>query len=74
VAGARMQRVIEAEAEGRGVSIEVVQKEYIQSQSIKRFVQPEEIAEMCLFLASPASKMVTGQAISVDGHTETFHI
>jgi NAD(P)-dependent dehydrogenase (short-subunit alcohol dehydrogenase family) len=74
VAGVRMQRVIEAEAEGRGVSIEVVQKEYIQSQSIKRFVQPEEIAEMCLFLASPASKMVTGQAISVDGHTETFHI
>ena len=69
-----MQRVIKAEAEGRGVSIEVVQKEYIQSQSIKRFVQPEEIADICLFLASSASKMVSGQAISVDGHTETFHI
>jgi NAD(P)-dependent dehydrogenase (short-subunit alcohol dehydrogenase family) len=74
VEGARMQRVIKAEAEGRGVSVEVVQKEYIQSQSIKRFVQPDEIADMCLFLASPASKMISGQAISVDGHTETFHI
>ena len=74
VEGPRMERVIKAEAEGRGVSIDVVEKEYIQSQSIKRFVQPEEIADMCLFLASPASKMVSGQAISVDGHTETFHI
>ena len=32
-------------------------------------MKPEEIADMCVFLASPASKMVSGQAISVDGHT-----
>jgi len=74
VEGPRMERVIKAEAEERGISIDVVQREYIQSQSIKRFVQPEEIADMCRFLASPAAKMVSGQAISVDGHTETFHI
>ncbi|TPL97884.1 SDR family oxidoreductase [Mesorhizobium sp. B2-3-11] len=74
VDGARMQQVIEAEAESRVVAVDVVEREYVQSQSIKRFVQPEEIADMCLFLASPASKMVTGQAIAVDGHTETFHI
>ena len=30
-------------------------------------------AEMALFLASPGAKMVTGQALSVDGHTETYH-
>jgi NAD(P)-dependent dehydrogenase (short-subunit alcohol dehydrogenase family) len=74
VEGARMERVSKAEAETRGVSLDVVHKEYVQSQSIKRFVKPEEIADMCLFLASPAAKMVSGQAISVDGHTETFHI
>jgi NAD(P)-dependent dehydrogenase (short-subunit alcohol dehydrogenase family) len=74
VEGARMGRVAKAEAESRGVSLDVVHKEYLQSQSIKRFVKPEEIADMCLFLASPAAKMVTGQAIAVDGHTETFHI
>jgi NAD(P)-dependent dehydrogenase (short-subunit alcohol dehydrogenase family) len=74
VEGARMERVKEAEAESRGISLDVVQKEYIQSQSIKRFVKPGEIADMCLFLASSAAKMVTGQAIAVDGHTETFHI
>jgi NAD(P)-dependent dehydrogenase (short-subunit alcohol dehydrogenase family) len=74
VEGPRMDRVMKAEADSRGVSPDVVFKEYVQAQSIKRFVKPDEIADMCLFLASPAAKMVTGQAIAVDGHSETFHI
>ncbi|TWI26824.1 SDR family oxidoreductase [Mesorhizobium tianshanense] len=74
VEGARVEEVARAEAASRGISIEAVHHEYLQGQSIKRFVQPQEVADMCLFLASPASKMVTGQAIAVDGHTETFHI
>jgi NAD(P)-dependent dehydrogenase (short-subunit alcohol dehydrogenase family) len=69
-----MDRVMKAEADSRGVSPDVVFKEYVQAQSIKRFVKPDEIADMCVFLASPAAKMVTGQAIAVDGHSETFHI
>ena len=55
-----MERVAKAEAESRGISLDLVYKEYLQSQSIKRIVKPEEIADMCLFLASPAAKMVTG--------------
>lgn len=74
VEGARNDRVIAAEAESRGISQEAVQKELTQSQSIKRLVKAEEIADMCIFLASPAAKMVTGQAIAVDGQVETFHI
>ncbi|MGO4355130.1 SDR family oxidoreductase [Rhizobium sp. RAF36] len=74
VDGVRMDRVARAEAESRNVPVEVVHQEYVQSQSIKRFVKPEEIADMCVFLSSPASRMVSGQAIAVDGHTETFHI
>lgn len=74
VAGARMDSVIANEANMRGVSADVVKTEYLSGQSIKRFVEASEIADMCLFLASPASKMVTGQAIGVDGHTEAFHL
>lgn len=74
VSGERMQRVIAAEAEHRGVAASVVTDEYLSGQSIKRFVDPQEVADMCLFLASPASRMVSGQAIAVDGHTEAFHL
>ena len=74
VEGARMERVMKAEAEMRKIPYEDVYQELVQSQSIKRLVKPEEVADMCVFLASPGAKMVTGQAISVDGHTETFHI
>ncbi|MFM2077537.1 MAG: hypothetical protein RJA49_1427 [Actinomycetota bacterium] len=74
VAGDRMAAVIAAEAANRGVDPAVVEAEYLGGQSIKRFVDPSEIADMCLFLASPAARMVSGQAIGVDGHTETFHL
>jgi NAD(P)-dependent dehydrogenase (short-subunit alcohol dehydrogenase family) len=74
VEGPRMRGVIEAEAAQRGVAAELVQREYVESQSIPRFVKPSEIADMCAFLASPDASMVNGQVIAVDGHTETFHI
>jgi 2-hydroxycyclohexanecarboxyl-CoA dehydrogenase len=34
---------------------------------MKRFAQPEEVASMVVFLASNASRYVTGQVVSVDG-------
>jgi len=74
VDGERMRNVIEREAAARGASSEEVTLEYVGGQSIARWVQPDEIADMCVFLASDAARMVSGQAIAVDGHTETFHI
>jgi NAD(P)-dependent dehydrogenase (short-subunit alcohol dehydrogenase family) len=74
VRGDRMGRVIAAEAAARGLSEDQVEAEYASSQSIARFVDPQEIADMAFFLASPQSTMVSGQAIAVDGHTETYHI
>jgi NAD(P)-dependent dehydrogenase (short-subunit alcohol dehydrogenase family) len=74
VRGARIDRVIAAEADSRGVSAEEVAREMIAGQSIRRFVEPGEVADLCLFLASPAAAMISGQAIGLDGHTETYHI
>ena len=38
-----------------------------KSIPMKRFAQPEEMAEVMLWLSSKKASFVTGQAISVDG-------
>ncbi|MEM9500059.1 MAG: SDR family oxidoreductase [Pseudomonadota bacterium] len=73
VSGPRMDRGIAAEAANSDRSEDEVRDYYASGVSMRRFVEPEEIADMALFLASPGSAMVTGQAICVDGHTETYH-
>ena len=52
VRGDRIDRVIAGRSRVRGVAFDVVAKEMTWSQSITRFVEPDEIADMCLFLAS----------------------
>ncbi len=74
VKGDRMNRVIQGEADLRGVSFDVVAKEAVATQSLARFVEPDEVAALAVFLASPAAFMVNGQDIAIDGHIETFHI
>lgn len=74
VSGDRMDRVAAAEAEIRGMPVDAVTAEYVAGQSIKRFVEPDEIAQLCLFLASSAASMITGQAIAIDGHSETYRL
>jgi NAD(P)-dependent dehydrogenase (short-subunit alcohol dehydrogenase family) len=74
VRGDRINRVIAGEAELRGVPFEVVAAEVVNSQSLARFVEADEIADLCLFLASPQAFMINGQDIAIDGHAETFHI
>jgi NAD(P)-dependent dehydrogenase (short-subunit alcohol dehydrogenase family) len=74
VRGDRINRVIRGEAELRGVAEAVIAKEIVWNQSISRFVEPEEVAGLCVFLASPAAHMINGQDIAIDGHLEAFHI
>lgn len=73
VAGPRMDRVIAAEARMSGRTEQSVRDEYTKGVSLRRFVEPEEIADAAMFLASPAAKMISGEALSVDGHAETYH-
>ena len=35
-------------------------------QSLKRFVDPKDIAALCVFLASDAGKSISGQVIPID--------
>ena len=73
VEGDRMDRVIAAESRTSGRSQAELRAEYTKGVSLNRFVRPQEIAALALFLASPAAAMISGQAIAVDGNTETYH-
>lgn len=74
VAGDRIERVVAAEAKSRGLTADAVRAEYVGGQSIKRLVEPEEIADLCVYLGSDKARMISGQAFAVDGHSETFHM
>jgi NAD(P)-dependent dehydrogenase (short-subunit alcohol dehydrogenase family) len=40
---------------------------YVARAPLRRIGQPEEVADACLFLASPAARFVTGTTLVVDG-------
>jgi NAD(P)-dependent dehydrogenase (short-subunit alcohol dehydrogenase family) len=70
VEGSRIDAVIKSEAEARGTSVERVREMYLRQTSMRTFVSPDDVADTILFLASDAAKKISGQSISVDGHTE----
>lgn len=72
VAGDRMERVLRAEGAARGIDPEVLRKGYAETTSLRSWVTAEDIAETALWLASDAARMVSGQALAVDGHTEAM--
>jgi NAD(P)-dependent dehydrogenase (short-subunit alcohol dehydrogenase family) len=38
-------------------------------QGIKRFVDPKDIAALCVFLASDAGKSISGQILPIDNYS-----
>ena len=72
VSGERIDRVIAADARQRGLTPAEVRAEYQRSMSLRTFVDPEDIAAMALFVCSDAGAKISGQALAVDGNTETL--
>ncbi len=72
VAGPRIERVFAARAKLTGMSIAEARAESLGKVSLRRTVSPEDVANMALFLASPAGRNISGQALSVCGNVETL--
>ena len=73
VAGDRMKRVIEAKSKSLKMSEESLKKNYESMVSLKSFVEKEDIANMAIFLLSNEARKITGQVMTVDGHTERMN-
>jgi len=70
VEGERMEGVLNREAAAKGMTRDQVYAGYASGTSMRSFVEASDIANMALFLGSDAARLVSGQIIAVDGHTE----
>lgn len=70
VEGPRMEGVLEREAAVKGMTRDQVYQGYASGTSMKSWVTAEDIANMAVFLASDDARLVSGQVIAIDGHTE----
>ena len=70
VEGARMEGVLAREAAAKGMTRDAVYAGYAAGTSMRSFVSAEDVAHMAVFLGSSKARLVSGQVIAVDGHTE----
>jgi NAD(P)-dependent dehydrogenase (short-subunit alcohol dehydrogenase family) len=72
VEGDRIRRVFEAKAQVAGKSMVEIKNASMALASIKEMVQPEQLADMMVFLASPRGRTISGQAISIDSDQQAL--
>lgn len=59
-------------AESMGLTYEQLLDWFAQESAIKRLNEVEDVAEVCVLLASPAGAGITGSQISIDGGTSPY--
>lgn len=72
VEGERIDRVIAAKAAAEGKPLDETRAQITRQNSMRTFVTAQDVANMILFLASPAGSKISGQALQIDGNTETL--
>jgi NAD(P)-dependent dehydrogenase (short-subunit alcohol dehydrogenase family) len=71
VAGERIERVLRGRAEAEHRTLDQVRSAAMSVQSIKRFVEPKDIAALIVFLTSDAGKSISGQVLPIDNDAQT---
>lgn len=72
VEGERIRAVIAAKAKTLGKDVGEITRMHEKQASLGRFIDPQDVANMAVFLASDAARNVSGQAMAVDGHTQAL--
>lgn len=61
------QDIVKVMSQSEGLSIEAVEERAVANVPLRRANEPEDIADMVVFLASPRARNITGQSYNVDG-------
>ena len=64
---ARLEAIFKGRASRGGSSVAEVEEDALRGVPMRRFAEPEEIARVAAFLASPAASYLTGVNLPVDG-------
>ncbi len=59
--------LVQTVATKEGRTVEEIEADMVKSVPLKRANEPEDIAAMAVFLASPGARNITGQSYNVDG-------
>lgn len=65
VAGPRIDRIINAQAEALGITAAEARERMTSASPLARLTAPEEVAACAVFLASPAAASITGEDLNV---------
>jgi NAD(P)-dependent dehydrogenase (short-subunit alcohol dehydrogenase family) len=65
VAGDRIDRVIQGQAEVRGVEVEKMRQSFVERSPLRRMSTAEDIASLAMFLCSDHARNISGQCIPV---------
>ena len=65
VAGDRIDRVIQGQAQVRGVDVEQMRESFVERSPLRRMSTAEDIASLAVFLCSDHARNISGQCIPV---------
>jgi NAD(P)-dependent dehydrogenase (short-subunit alcohol dehydrogenase family) len=72
VEGERIDAVIQRDADQYGKTAEEIRDLYHRQSSLRTFVSGQDVADLAVFMASDKGSRISGQAIGLDGHTESL--
>jgi NAD(P)-dependent dehydrogenase (short-subunit alcohol dehydrogenase family) len=71
VGGDRIERVLQGRANEEHKALEEERTAAMSIQSLKRFVDPKDIAALIVFLTSDAGKSISGQVLPIDNDAQS---
>ncbi|MFL5691146.1 MAG: SDR family NAD(P)-dependent oxidoreductase, partial [Ktedonobacteraceae bacterium] len=72
VEGKRIEWVIRAQAEARGISVDEARQQFTGSSPLGQLVAASDVADAAVFLASDKAKAITGEDLNVSAGTVMY--